>query len=351
MVLLANYNSIEIQIFKYRTCELGGISQNIDCSPRFHISAKNIAIMKFLEVYVTLFFIVAAISPGICAQPAHENSSSIASASAAPAGTPHADLIAYVNNAVAYAKANGKDKAIKEFNNNKSVEFIKDDLYVFAYDFDGNALAMPFQPELVGKNRIDVQDPNGVKYKRGMVNLAKRKGGFLYYIYPDPARNMTQRLKLSYISKVDDTWWLGAGIYLSNISANFSQESRNNLTNFVESALKYAKDNGKDKALQAFNDKNGGFFKGSLYVFADDFAGNTLALPVQPELIGKNRIDIVDPNGIELVRDMVDLAKNGGGFIYYIYPDPERNMTQRFKLSYVSKVDDAWWLAAGVYAQ
>ena len=74
------------------------------------------------------------------------------------------------------------------------------------------------------------------------------------------------------------------------------------------------------------------------------------ALPTQPELIGKNRIDVEDPNGVKLVRDMIDVAKNGGGFTYYIYPDPERNMTPGFKLSYVAKVDNNWWLAAGVYA-
>jgi signal transduction histidine kinase len=46
-----------------------------------------------------------------------------------------------------------------------------------------------------------------------MIALAQNGGGFTYYLYPDPAKNMTPGLKLSYVTKVDDTWWMGAGIY------------------------------------------------------------------------------------------------------------------------------------------
>jgi len=37
--------------------------------------------------------------------------------------------------------------------------------------------------------------------------------GFTYYIYPDPSRNMTTSLKLSFVVDVDGTWFLGSGIY------------------------------------------------------------------------------------------------------------------------------------------
>lgn len=107
----------------------------------------------------------------------------------------------------------------------------------------------------------------------------------------------------------------------------------------------------KEIALKEFNDRNGTFFKDGLYVFAYDFNGTTLALPTQPDLIGINRTDVTDPNGVKFVRNAMDLAREGNGFTYYIYPDPAKNMTQRLKLSYVKKVDDNWWLGAGLYAQ
>jgi polar amino acid transport system substrate-binding protein len=257
-----------------------------------------------------------------------------------------------VDSAIDYAKANGKEKALKEFNDNKSALFIKNGLYVFAYDFNGTMIGMPYQLDLVGKNRIDYQDPNGVKFVRTAIGLVKNGGGFIYYVYPDPATNMTQRLKLTYVSKVDDTWWIGAGYYPSDLTANFSQTSRNDLVNYVEDAVKYAKEKGKDSAIREFNNnKSAQFIKDDLYVFAYDFNGTMLAIPYQPRLLGNNRMDIQDPNGVKFVRPAIDLVNAGGGFIYYIYPDPARNMTLRLKLTYVSKVDDTWWLGAGIYAQ
>jgi hypothetical protein len=91
--------------------------------------------MKSFEVCTILFFLGAVIFPGICAEAAPENSSSIASLSTATTINPHADLVSFVDNAVAYARANGKEKAINEFNNNKSAEFIKGERHIFANDF------------------------------------------------------------------------------------------------------------------------------------------------------------------------------------------------------------------------
>jgi signal transduction histidine kinase len=186
---------------------------------------------------------------------------------------------------------------------------------------------------------------------RNMIGVAKKGKGFGYFIFPDPAHGNRDEFKIAYVMKVDDNWFLGSGIYLSSMSANFSEQARNDLISFVDSAVKYAKENGKDKALKEFNNMNGTFIKGDLYVFAYDFNGSTLALPTQPDLIGTNRIDAVDPDGVKFVWDTVDLAKEGGGFTYYIYPDPAKNMTQRLKLCYIERVDDNWWLGAGLYAQ
>lgn len=307
--------------------------------------------MKQIKISLLVFFLGVMVSLGVCADATSGNNNATVNTSVSATEMPHADLVAFVDNAVAYAKANGKDKAIKEFNNNKSTEFIKGEFYIFAVDFDGVTLAHPYRSDFVGKSQMDLKDTNGVAFFKNMASVAKMGKGFVYYVFANPAHNKKPELKLTYVEKVDDAWWLGSGTYLSDMSANLSQASRDNLTVFVEGAAKYAKDNGKDKALSAFNDKNGTFFKGGLYVFAYDFAGNTLAAPTQPDLIGKNRIDVKDPNGVGFIRDMAELAKGGSGFTYYVYADPAKNMMQRLKLSYVMKVDDNWWLGAGLYAQ
>ena len=304
--------------------------------------------MQPYKVCTILFLLGVIISPGICATAAPGNSSAKASISAASTGTSVADLIAFVDNAVAYAKANGKDKAIKEFNDNKSTKFIKGELYIFAYDFNGTRLAHPYQPEAIGENALNVTDLNGVTIVRNMLNVARRGNGTLYYVWANPIHNNKLETKLSYVQKVDDSRFLGASTYLPNTLVNFSQASRNDLISFVDSAVKYAQENGKDKALKEFNDTNGTFFRGSLYVFGDDFNGNHLV--GVPNLIGTNIIDMKDRNGVEFVRDMIDLAKEGKGLTYYIYADQTKNMTERLKLSYVKKVDDNLWIGAGLYA-
>ncbi|MGB7570915.1 MAG: cache domain-containing protein, partial [Methanothrix sp.] len=101
---------------------------------------------------------------------------------------------------------------LEVFNDQKG-KFTRDGSYIFAYDYEGRTLALPYQPELVGTIRIDAQDPNGVDYVRQIMNEAKDGSGFAYYIYPDPSQNMIPRLKLSYAVEVDDTWLLGSGIY------------------------------------------------------------------------------------------------------------------------------------------
>jgi signal transduction histidine kinase len=259
------------------------------------------------------------------------------------------ELVAFVEQAVAYALENGKDKALQEFNDQKG-DFVRGESYIFAYDFEGNTLALPFQPDLIGKNRMEIRDIYDVPFIRILTEQAKRGSGFAYYIYPNPGENMTDELKLSFAMKVDDTWWLGSGIYLTDIPSYFKPESREDLVEFVEDAISYAKTNGKDEAILQFNDKNGKFVREDCYIFAYDFEAISLAHPFQPDMIGQNLSDYQDVNGVKLKQVMADLAKTGGGFSYYVYANPTKNMTKELKLSYAKKIDDTWWLASGIYA-
>jgi cytochrome c len=123
-----------------------------------------------------------------------------------------ADVVTFVNKAVDYAKKNGKEKALKEFMNKKGA-FVKGELYIYAYDFKGTVIAHGGQPDLVGKNLIDMKDKNGVMVIQGLIKLAKSGGGWLKYLWPNPLDNNKIEPKLGYAKKVDDTWWLGSGIY------------------------------------------------------------------------------------------------------------------------------------------
>jgi signal transduction histidine kinase len=112
-----------------------------------------------------------------------------------------------------YVKANGKDKALKEFMNPKG-PFMKGELYIYADDFNGTVLSHGGDPTLVGKNLIADKDPNGVMAVQAASNLAKTKGsGWMTCMFPNPITKKQQK-KLIFVKKVDNNWFLGSGQYL-----------------------------------------------------------------------------------------------------------------------------------------
>lgn len=122
------------------------------------------------------------------------------------------EVKSFVNEAATYAQKVGKEKALQEFMN-KDGKFIRGELYIFAYSFGGNVLAHGAKPALVGKNLMRLVDANGVKVIQGLNDIAKTKGeGWLEYNWQNPVTKKIEP-KLSYVVKVDDTYWIGAGMY------------------------------------------------------------------------------------------------------------------------------------------
>ncbi len=120
---------------------------------------------------------------------------------------------AFVDQAWSLARKVGKEKAIAEFMDTGG-RFFHDELYVFAYDVDGVTLCLPAQPDKVGEDRWDAQDPDGTFFVREFVAVAKDPGqGWVSYLYVNPAQGYELQRKTSYVRRVDDTWLLGAGTY------------------------------------------------------------------------------------------------------------------------------------------
>jgi cytochrome c len=129
-----------------------------------------------------------------------------------PKGTPSKQAVVdFVNEAIAYGKKVGKDKAVAEFNN-PTGKFVRGELYIYAYNWEGIALANGGNPSLAGKNLIDMTDPNGVKVIQELIKKAHAGGGWVSYMWPYPDTKINEP-KLGYADGVDDTWWLGSGIY------------------------------------------------------------------------------------------------------------------------------------------
>jgi signal transduction histidine kinase len=250
----------------------------------------------------------------------------------------------YVDNAALFAQQHGRPAALAAFNN-RTGPFVNGDVYIYALDYDGNALALPFQPEQVGSNFLDRTDATGKPYTAIEIQLVKSGGGYLLYRYPHPGDNTTDRLKISYVRPVDDTYWIGAGIYTSE-----ERLIDPALRQFIAEAKAYAKENGRKKAAAEFNDLNGSFIRGDLYIFAYDYNGTVLAWPYRPDQIGVNRRDDTDPVGTHHIRSMIDAARNGSGMVDYYSVNPKTNRTD-LKISYVTDVDGTWFIGAGRYME
>ena len=267
--------------------------------------------------------------------------------------TTREELVAFVRSAVAYAHANAKEKTLLEFSN-KNGSFVKGELYIYAYDFNGTTIAHPVNPEKIGINRLNEKDAYNNLFIKDLRYAAYNGTGFSEYYYINPLHNNAVEKKLGYVEKVDDEWWLGSGIYEAPVNPDIQSDtgtpvSPEEVKAFVESAATYARQNGKAVAIAAFNDPKGPFVKGSVYVYALDYDGITLALPFQRDLVSQDFSMLSDAMGQKFVKTEISLAKNGGGFLLFQYPNPAHSNAIEPKLSYVRPVDDTYWIGAGTY--
>lgn len=124
--------------------------------------------------------------------------------------------------------------------------------------------------------------------------------------------------------------------------------TKEEVQSFVEEAAAFAKDVGKEAALKEFNDKEGKFFRGELYIFAYDMKGVNLALAPKPALVGKNLSMMVDANGVKLIQELIKIAKTkGSGWLEWNWENPVTKKVAP-KIGYIIKVDD-YWLGSGLY--
>jgi cytochrome c len=110
---------------------------------------------------------------------------------------------AMVEKAEAYYQANGKEKALKELNTPNN-QFVKGELYAFAYDMSGTVVAHPKNQKLVGMNLLNTSDVDGKLFRKEIVELAKKSGsGWVDYKYKNPQSNKIEQ-KTTYLKKAGD---------------------------------------------------------------------------------------------------------------------------------------------------
>jgi len=123
--------------------------------------------------------------------------------------------LALVKEAVAVAKAKGRDELFKQTSFGSGRFHVKEggDLYIFIYDMAGVVLAHGAQANVVGMNRMNSKDPAGKEYIKEIVAVgtSKTKSAWVSYQYPDPKTKKVED-KVAYCEYYDGMV-IGAGIY------------------------------------------------------------------------------------------------------------------------------------------
>ncbi len=105
----------------------------------------------------------------------------------------------------------------------------------------------------------------------------------------------------------------------------------------------------QEQALQVLTDLSYGV-KGDGYIFVYKYDGTNLATRPKPQLKGKNLIDLKDKNGVYIIKDLIDVAKKGGGYVEYVWAKPSKNNADADKLSYAIGLEKwQWMVGTGFY--
>ena len=85
------------------------------------------------------------------------------------------------------------------------------------------------------------------------------------------------------------------------------------------------------------------------YFFVYDYEGNNLVHPKQPHRVGNNWLDLKDPFGNFVIKNLIKRAKEGGGYHRYYWEKPSTKEIVD-KISYAVALEKwGWMLGTGLY--
>ena len=197
--------------------------------------------------------------------------------------------------------------------------------YYFATSLTGTETLLTHRPEPEGNAANNIQDTQGRYIIKEMIQIAKEKEeGFYEYFWTKPEVEGKSFPKISFVKRFEPlNWLIGTGEYLDEMEKEIGKEVLEGISN-----VRFGKD-------------------GYLFVFKYD---GTYVSHIAPKYIGKNMINVTDPNGVKINRRLLEAAKVPEGvFVNYVWKKPSSG-EEVPKLGF-AKAFDAWgWIVGtGVY--
>ncbi|WP_338095722.1 cache domain-containing protein [Methanorbis rubei] len=261
-----------------------------------------------------------------------------------PEKSTNMNLEGFVNAAYLFAKENGQTAALAEFNDPNG-DFTTEEYYIAAFDMNGTVLSNPYRAEIIGKNRMNFEDANGVHTLWMFTDRALQGGGYVTNVYENPVDDMQTEVKISYVLPVNDEWYITAGEFHPEITAVVPPTVRTDMIQYARSIEVLISENGREAAVASLNNRS--HYREDIELNIFDKSGNVIVHDSNAEIVGTNLMGATDIYGTSIIREVMMFAEDGGGFRYTNMP-LETKETTEFSLAYVKQIGDDWVLMVSV---
>ncbi|MCG3696834.1 cache domain-containing protein [Aliarcobacter butzleri] len=198
-----------------------------------------------------------------------------------------------------------------------SVRYGEDNDYFFVYDKNSTILKLPLTPEREGTK-------NTGSHIKEFIKTAFEKGeGFVPYQQVIPGK--APREKLSNVRLFEPyEWVVGTGVYIDNEEKELKAKALEEI-----SKIRFGQDG---------------------YFFVYDYDGTNIMHPVNRALVGKNLMENKSKKGVYYIKDLIEVAKKGGGTVLFDFPKSKDDPKLYDKIGYADGLQEwKWMIGTGVY--
>lgn len=216
----------------------------------------------------------------------------------------------------------------------------------FAVDSDGTSLFDDNYQFSVGKNLVNSRDAYGLlPVATEILRSVLREGDTFTRTHPFTSR--TERCLRWCTSpmwcRLMDTWFVGARMPAVSRYLPVAVKKRDTVLRTVQSAADLTLAQGRDAGLRELMNSSVSLQPEDVGVFALDYQGTILADSRNPGMIGRDAFFCTDPHGASSLRELVMVAREGGGYAYVGIEDTDRH-EYLICLAYVEPMGDDWCL-------